>query len=270
MQKEFPRSAAFFSHISNDVHGGGGDDGGEEEITPPSAFNLFVADAIVVLDCRTTGSEHTPLLPTSMQVVTENDAGVATEGGRFESAANKAFESIVQEYGPEDTSKCLILHSNDAFSKRLAKHSAAALSSSCRRRLLCNDLDKAYPFLFGMEELPIGYPNEITQNLYLGSQLCCSRAQPLDNLGITHVVSILSNAMEPPHGRTHLSIVAEVASSSSFLFFPFYSPFPFISSFHFLLFPFPLLFLFFLFPLPFSSGNTHTLTQHHRTVCRRT
>jgi len=170
---------------------------GYRELEPFEAFNLFAVESLLVLDA---GSDQpTAILP--------GGAWCETDRPLLEAAAH-AREHVMSTFAPDDGSSALLLRGDgDGDVERADQVSKWLLETHCRR-VYCTSraaLIAQYSFLFvdAISSLPV-YPNEIVPGkLFLGSY-AASNEMALEQLKITHVVSIVERSLEAPHGREHL------------------------------------------------------------------
>uniref|UniRef100_A0A7S4ML12 protein-tyrosine-phosphatase n=1 Tax=Prymnesium polylepis TaxID=72548 RepID=A0A7S4ML12_9EUKA len=166
---------------------------GERAIDPFEAFNLFTYDSVLILDVSTTPG---PLLPGSTRCDERRPL--------LESAA--AARSWILDDMPPDDAKVALLLCEDSDAPRAEIVSRWLIEEHCRRvvRVSRTTMTAGYPFLFvpSLHGLP-PYPNEIVPGeLYLGSAATANEAA-LDDLSISHIVSIVERNLLPIAGRTH-------------------------------------------------------------------
>lgn len=152
------------------------------------AFNIVVSDSVVIIDCRT------PAPPSRLSGSVETEDITS-------SALLSAYDNSMDTFCP-DNSRLVLLLANSPSQELIA--AAEPLRKRCSRCLLVSGFDRAYPFLFGTTSLPV-YPNQITDSLFLGSAYMLQE-RLLDDLKITHVLSVMDREISPPFGRKHLRI----------------------------------------------------------------
>jgi len=170
---------------------------GRHELQPFEAFNLFAVESLLVLDA---GSDQpTALLPGS--------TWCGTDKPLLEAAAD-ARDHVMNKFAPDNGSAALLLVGDgNGDSERADQVSKWLLETHCRR-VYCTfraALIAQYSFLFvdAISSLPV-YPTEIVPGkLFLGSA-AASNEMALEQLKITHVVSIVERSLDAPYGREHL------------------------------------------------------------------
>mmetsp|Transcript_54378 Transcript_54378/g.90222 ORF Transcript_54378/g.90222 Transcript_54378/m.90222 type:complete len:344 (+) Transcript_54378:23-1054(+) len=187
---------------------------GAHAALPVDAYNLFINDSVLILDVSTADG---PALPGS--------ARCRTDLPLLEAAA-AARQHVVDELTPDNVSVALLLH-EPAEQDRAQQVADWLLEESgwpprrlCRRILIADRsaLAAEYAFLFAdsIDSLCV-HPNEILPRLYLGSAASVSK-KALDNLAITHVVSVVERNLAPPAGREHL--LCQIADEECSLLVP--------------------------------------------------
>lgn len=112
----------------------------------------------------------------------------------------------MDDYTPDNPKSALLLHDDE---QRATKVGAWLIDEGHCSRVACVSraaLCEQHSFLFEAADvlsMPV-YPNEIVPGqIFLGSAATANGAA-LDDLGISHVVSVVERNMEPPNGRAHL------------------------------------------------------------------
>lgn len=168
--------------------------GGPRELAPHEAFNLFCDESILVLDVSLVPA---PCLPGSAWC----DAALP-----LLRAAAAARDQVIAQFCPDNARTALLLFT--AGEKRMEQVAQWLLEEHCSR-VRCvrrDELAASHGCLFvpSISELPV-FPNIIVPNqLFLGSAASAANKTALDQLEVTHVVSIVERNMEPPFGRVHL------------------------------------------------------------------
>jgi len=155
--------------------------------SPQTAYNILVSDSVVVLDCR----DHPP---------SDLTGSVRSEGVSSQ-ALLSAYELCISDLCPDNPKIVLIVADN---ASQTIIEAAEVIRKRCNRCLLVDGLDRVFPFLFGTSSLPV-YPNQISERIYLGSAFML-KPSLLDDLKITHVLSVLDREISPPFGRKHLRL----------------------------------------------------------------
>ncbi|KAL3931297.1 MAG: hypothetical protein SGPRY_001181 [Prymnesium sp.] len=164
---------------------------GVHMVAPYEAFNVVASDSILLLDLS---SNRQPSLPASAWCDTSLP---------LRQAAAEARNTILQTFAPDDSKTALLLHENMDRALDVAQWLLEG-RCSCVRCVEKPALVTQYSFLFvnSVADLPI-YPNQITNNLFLGSAASVN-ATSIKHLQISHVVSIVNRNMKAPAGCDHL------------------------------------------------------------------
>lgn len=168
----------------------------EKRVTAWEAFNRVVAESILVLDCC---AECTPLgtLP--------GGAALDPELPPAEAACNAA-EWVNENFGPENPSFAVLL--DDGGEKNVRGDEVARwllAEGGCTEvwRVARDTFVRRYSFLFGLKDM-FEYPQEIAEGtLFLGSMLATA-TKVLENLQITHVVTVVERPIAQPGRCEHL------------------------------------------------------------------
>ena len=166
--------------------------GGPHELAPHEAFNFYCYKSILVLD---TSIEPGPRLPGSAWCDTSLP---------LLRAAAAARDLVMEEFTPDRSQTALLLYTDH---KRMDQVARWLLDEhcSCVRCVRRDELVARHDILFvaSVSDLPV-FPSIIVPNrLFLGPASCANEAV-LDQLQITHVVSVVERNMQPPFGRSHL------------------------------------------------------------------
>jgi len=125
----------------------------------------------------------------------------------LEEALLRARRESLETFGPEDPS-CAVVFDGGGSPDRRDLAAVLRGPAGCRR-VLCagrGEFFARYPFLLDADVLEASaYPSEILEgSLFLGSALAVERQERLDNLGITHVVSVIDRRVAVPARQEHL------------------------------------------------------------------
>ena len=159
-----------------------------------AAFNLFLSESILILDCSTSPG---PALPGSARL---------DEARSILDAASQARKFVLDELTPDNTRITLLLCA-DAERGRAEQVKGWLLHERHCERVLCCSRDvyaARYAFTMRPFDAQPVYPAEIVADaLFLGSAASCNTGA-LDDLRITHVVSLLERTPAPPADRSWL------------------------------------------------------------------
>jgi len=159
------------------------------------AFNIIKSESVLMLDCCMTSG---PSLPGVVSI----DKSLPVSEGAF-----KAQQFAVDNFGPDNPSRAIVFYANcddgPGSDSRSEQVTHQLLSSGLCKQVLCVDraeFVKQYSFVFDLDCLDASaYPSEILEGvLFLGSTLALEKQHVLDNIGITHVVSVIDRKVRSP------------------------------------------------------------------------
>jgi len=178
------------------------------------AYNLFMDRSVFVLDCCSAPSCHQPFGAISL------DATLP-----IVDAVDVAWNYALEHFMPDDQSSVILFDDSDdremaglGSPRGFDVAQALCTEKRCTRvvRVSRRGFERRYGFL--MEASPdavFGYPSEIIEGtLFLGSA-CSIAAVQLDNLQITHILSVIDRDIGlPPGRRKHLRCHIEDSHTS--------------------------------------------------------
>lgn len=169
-------------------------------VSPREAFNRVVAESVLMLDCCLTPAE---LIPGAV--------ALDLELSLVDVAVSAAYEWAMEEICPEDFRFAVV------FDDDCRRAGAACVRGQEVAEWLCKEggcgqvwlVDREafaleYGFVLGAPPNEVqAHPQEIIQSLFLGSVLTLN-PQVLDNLRITHIVSVMDRDVEIAGERAHI------------------------------------------------------------------
>jgi predicted protein tyrosine phosphatase len=184
-----------------------------ERLDATGVFNLFLSESMLMLDCSAEAA-HTRL-PGAVWVDLSQSASAAAD---VEPPLRAALAYALDELAPDKPREALVLAGAEPA---LAERCAQLLLSlgQCTRVRLAprSEAQSRFPFIFcegggqgGLEELPF-LPNEVlADQLFLGSRATVN-ARALGLLRMSHVVSVVTRAVQLDRGISHLMCEIEDA-----------------------------------------------------------
>lgn len=180
-----------------------------ERVTAREAFNCLTADSVLVLDCCAT---RAGLVPGCVALDPQLPPAEAAMAGREEAmddlTPDNPWVAVLFDDGGDDGGGGSDGGCDCGPAGRGALVARWLLGEGhCRRvlRVARQAFAERYGFLLGtpLVEMPV-YPQEIVEDsLFLGSAAAAA-GRALDDLRITHVVSVVERRPPSPRGRAHL------------------------------------------------------------------
>lgn len=169
-------------------------------VRPFEAYNVMVADSVLVLDCCVTKGN---LVMGAVALDPEAPAMDATR---------RARQTAMAEFSPDNPAVCVLME--DAAEDGDARGATVAQclldELHCRRVLRVEryPFETLYGFCMSSDDSWIVYPSEIIEGALFLGPLASVTMRCLESLRITHVVSILSRPVSPCD-REHLQCYIE-------------------------------------------------------------